>query len=128
MKKNNFARLSTDFEKDLSSIPFSEYPRPQLKRDSYLCLNGKWNFKIKRGENLRYDGEILVPFAPESRLSGVECEIDDADVMIYERRFTLTDDFMKARVLLHVGACDQYAKVFVNKEEALSNLVVAKFR
>lgn len=122
MKKNNFARLSTDFENDLSSLPFSEYPRPQLRRDSYLCLNGKWDLKIKNGEELRYDGEILVPFVPESRISGVECEIYDTDVMIYERPFTLAEDFVKDRVLLHIGACDQYAGVFVNGEKIGENV------
>ena len=53
--------LETDFEKELnkSEIPFCEYPRPQLKRDSFLCLNGKWDFKILNNGETAYSGEIL---------------------------------------------------------------------
>ena len=122
MKKSNFVQLPTDFEKDLSDLPFSEYPRPQLRRDSYLCLNGKWSFKIENNGNTSYDGEILVPFVPESRLSGVMREIGKDDVMIYERTFVLDDSFSSGRALLHFGACDQYARVFVNGKEIGTNV------
>ena len=119
-KKPRTVSLSTEFEKDLNesiekgALPFSDYPRPQMKRDSYLCLNGKWDFSIQRKGVERYKGEILVPFVPESRLSGVLQSIQKDDVMIYERKLSLPEDFSKDRILLHVGACDQYAKVFVN--------------
>ena len=122
MKDNNFVQLSTEFEKDLRDIPFSEYPRPQLRRDSYLCLNGKWSFSIERGGNTAYSGEILVPFVPESRISGVMQSIERDDIMIYERSFTLEKDFLKGRVLLHIGACDQFAAVFVNGKEVGTNI------
>lgn len=48
-----------------------EYPRPQLRRDSYLCLNGRWRYAFSKGEDmpLKMEGEILVPFSPESPLS-----------------------------------------------------------
>ena len=114
MKKINFARLTTDFERDLDEIPFSEYPRPQLIRDSYICLNGKWSFAIENDGEPTFSGDILVPFVPESRISGVEREIGKDDLMIYERAFSLDKDFVKSRVLLHIGACDQFAEIFVN--------------
>ena len=70
MKDKNIKliQLSTEYEKALNKVPFSEYPRPQLKRGSYLCLNGEWKFSIlnKKGEE-KYNGKILVPFVPESR-------------------------------------------------------------
>ena len=66
MKKINFARLTTDFERDLDEIPFSEYPRPQLIRDSYICLNGKWSFAIENDGEPTFSGDILVPFVPEN--------------------------------------------------------------
>ena len=53
--------------------PLSDYPRPQLQRDSYLCLNGYWDYAISKSEAFptSYQGKILVPFSPESSLSGV---------------------------------------------------------
>lgn len=50
-----------------------EYPRPQMRRESYLCLNGRWRYAFSKGEDmpLKMEGEILVPFSPESPLSGV---------------------------------------------------------
>lgn len=108
--------LNTDFESDLSpdSLPFSEYPRPQLKRDSYMCLNGLWDFVIENNGDITYSGKILVPFAPESRISGVMREIKKDDLLVYERKFILSEGFLKSKLLLHFGACDQYAEVFVN--------------
>ena len=114
--KDKFVYLTTDYEKELNSveIPFSEYPRPQLKRDSYLCLNGEWDFRIENGETVVYDGKITVPFVPESRISGVMRDIKKDDKLVYERVFTIDKDFMLDRLLIHIGACDQYAEVFVN--------------
>lgn len=106
--------LHTPFEAEMGEIPHAEYPRPSMKRDSYLCLNGKWDFRILRDQKTVYDGEILVPFAPESRLSGVERRIGKRDILVYERTFTLDESFARDKVLLHIGACDQNAEVFVN--------------
>ena len=115
--------LKTDFENDLlnNNIPFSEYPRPQLKRDSYLCLNGKWNFRIENKGKISYKGEIVVPFVPESRISGVEHAIKKNDYMVYERTFVLEKEFLKDKLILHIGACDQYASVYVNGKLAGKN-------
>ncbi len=108
--------LTTDFENDLrcAALPFSDYPRPQRKRDAYLCLNGPWDFRIENRGRVRLAGTVTVPFAPESRLSGIGCEIGKYDAMIYERSFALTSDMLGGRVLLHFGACDQLARVSVN--------------
>lgn len=105
-------RLTTDFEKDLTDTPFPEYPRMQLKRDSFINLNGKWKFSVVNKGKTKLETEILVPFVPESRLSGVECEIKKNDELVYAKifNFTKTND----KVILNVGACDQIAKVFVN--------------
>ncbi|MBQ8427767.1 MAG: hypothetical protein IJX18_00770, partial [Clostridia bacterium] len=63
-------QLHTDYY--LSEIPRQEYPRPQFRREKFLCLNGKWSFgKCQQAENFTPTGEILVPFSPESCLSGV---------------------------------------------------------
>jgi len=117
-KKIEFALLKTPFEADMGEIPFSEYPRPALKRDSYICLNGKWSFKVlgKKGK-IKKETEILVPFPPQSRISGADYVTDISDVLVYERDFTVPQDFKKDRVLLHFGAVDQITQVFVNGEK-----------
>ena len=109
-------QLSTDFERDIAGgeTPFSEYPRPRLRRDSYLCLNGKWQLEIERRGERVFDSEILVPFVPESRISGVERETAADETLIYRREVTLPRGFAGHRLMLHVGACDQYAEVFID--------------
>lgn len=119
-KKPRKVFLETDFEKDLDETPFAEYPRPQFKRDSYLCLNGKWNFKIKRKEKEIFSGEILVPFAVESRISGVFKEIEKKDTLIYEKTFKLEN--IGQKVILNFTASDQYTAVFLNGNKIGENV------
>ena len=99
-------------------IPWNEYPRPQLVRDSFLCLNGKWELR-KNGDSL---GEILVPYPPESRLSGIHQTFRKGDVLDYERSFTLPEGFRKDRVILHFGAVDQECTVYLNDIELGSHV------
>lgn len=116
------AKLTTEYEKNIPEIPFSEYPRPMLKRDSYICLNGQWDFTVERNGEKSYSGKILVPFVPESRISGVEKPIEKGDLMIYQRSFTINPDFHKGRLILHIGACDQKARVYVNEALVAENI------
>ncbi len=118
-KRSKYAELTTDFEKDTEAceLPFSEYPRPRLRRDSYICLNGKWDLKIVRKSKTVFDGTIVVPFCPESRLSGVERHIKEKDLMIYERKVYIDEGFIKRKTVLHIGASDQYTRVFFNGVE-----------
>ena len=98
------------------SAPWQDYPRPQFKRDSYISLNGSWDFTVTNDESLpeEYDKKILVPFPPESLLSGLEERIKPGDRLYYRRRFTLPDGFIKRRVILHIGAADQVCYTFIN--------------
>lgn len=115
MKKSNLIHLTTEYEKDLGDIPFSEYPRPQLKRESYLCLNGEWDFCVTNKKGVKtFDGKIKVPFPVESRISGVFKKVLKTDLMTYKKTFTLPFGFVKDRVILHFGAVDQYVEVIVN--------------
>lgn len=84
----------------VAEVPLSEYPRPQLKRDSYICLNGKWN-----------DG-VLVPFPLESAMAGRKKEFNGK--YRYHRYFTIPSTFIKDKVILHFGAVDQIAKVYID--------------
>ena len=103
------AKLTTAQGEALTGTPWLAYPRPQMKRASYLNLNGTWELSADG-----YQGQILVPFCPESQLSGVEKHFPDGSVLTYRRSFTLAEDFNRGRVLLHIGAADQVAVITVN--------------
>jgi len=113
MAKFKLCELTTPFEEG-ERISWDEYPRPQMARDSYLCLNGEWELaKIKRGEALSM-GNIRVPFVPESRLSGIGDTLKKGEKWLYTRRFNLPEGFNIGRVILHFGAVDQIAMVSLN--------------
>ena len=117
MKTPRTVSLATPFEANLTTPPFSSYPRPQLARDSYLCLNGRWDFSVARKQGREKLGKILVPFPPESRLSGIERITQPDDTLVYTRLITIPDGFRKHptdRILLHFGAVDQRADVEIN--------------
>ncbi|XVQ85095.1 glycoside hydrolase family 2 protein [Microbispora siamensis] len=101
----------------MSDNPLPEYPRPQLVRDSYLNLNGRWEYAIRDYAPETYDGEILVPYSPEAPLSGVNRQLLPGETLWYRRRFDLPDDFAGGRVILHFGAVDQTCRVWVNDDE-----------
>lgn len=116
MKIPRTVELHTPFEEVLKDdfIPFYEYPRPQFKRDSYLCLNGKWSLEIRNDSVQKSIGKITIPFPPESRISGINRTIKKCETLIYSRNFVLPDNFIKHRLILHFGACDQYTTVLIN--------------
>ncbi|MBQ8963826.1 MAG: glycoside hydrolase family 2 [Clostridia bacterium] len=92
-----------------------EYPRPNLVRDSYVNLNGPWEFCLNQAEACdAYDRQILVPFPPEAPLSGIGEIAQPQDWLHYRRRFTLPEGFNRGRVLLHFGAVDQECDVWLN--------------
>ena len=100
--------------KESSVLP--EYPRPQLKRNSFLNLNGPWHFYMGPAEAQpeKLPETILVPFSPESELSGIQRKKQKGDVLCYRRSFVLPEGFHRGRVLLHFGAVDLVATVSVN--------------
>ncbi|HKU35353.1 MAG TPA: glycoside hydrolase family 2 TIM barrel-domain containing protein [Paenarthrobacter sp.] len=105
-------------------IPKPEHPRPQLVRDTWLNLNGTWSFEIDAGDSglerglltREPTGSILVPFAPESALSGVE-HVDFMEAVWYRRTVTIPQEWAGLTVLLHFGAVDHDATVWVNGVE-----------
>ena len=94
------------------------YPRPQLRRNSYVNLNGQWDFALSPSPDFpeAYEETITVPFCPESALSGVKKAVEAGSYLFYRRELTLPEDFNRGRVLLHVGAADQVADVYVNQQ------------
>ena len=111
--------LMTRWSKDVSPEHARPgYPRPQMERARWLNLNGLWDYTItnKGDESLpsRYSGQILVPFPIESALSGVMKPLTPKQRLWYRRSFVVPKDWAGQRILLHFGAVDWEATVFVN--------------
>lgn len=96
------------------------YPRPQMRRENWINLNGTWNFSVNAPEET-WEGSIRVPFCPESRLSGVERHFPEGALLRYSRGVTLPPEYETGRVLLHIGAADQMLECYVNEKIAGSH-------
>ena len=110
--------LKTRYE--TGSIPLSEYPRPQFRRDSYLCLNGEWSLaKCKREESItELPLKIKVPYSPETESSGIGngFVLEDDEKLVYKRDFEVDEAMLRDVTLIHFGAVDQEAAVWINGE------------
>ncbi len=100
-----------------------EYPRPQLKRDSFFSLNGYWDYAITENSEppTQFDGKILVPFSPESSLSGVNRQLLPHQFLWYQRTLPALPCLPSSdmRTILHFGAVDYRVQVYVNGRPAL---------
>lgn len=107
------------------AVPRAEYPRPQFVRKDWLCLNGRWQFEPDPGDSGLERGlldrdlqhEIVVPFCPESELSGIG-NPDFMNAVWYRRAIEIPRDWGKRKVLLHFGAVDYDTTIWVNGIEA----------
>ena len=92
----------------------NEHPNPQFQRRSYMCLNGAWDFaKCLYTSDVEFTQKIEVPFCPESVLSGIGDRSFITDC-VYSRTVEVTADDMRGRLVLHFGAVDYIATVYVN--------------
>ena len=100
---------------------WQSYPRPQLVRDSWQNLNGLWDYAVTSQETARkdvaFEGQILVPFAIESSLSGVQRTFLPTDRLWYRREFAVDDAWKGKNVILHFGAVDYQCTVWINGKE-----------
>lgn len=96
-----------------------EYPRPQLRRNNYTILNGYWDYCITKDAEIPelYDGEILVPFSPESILSGVNKQLKPGEFLWYKTTFKIKRFPENKRCILHFGAVDQFCEVYINNRK-----------
>lgn len=114
--KTKVNALFTKWGRELDKTnPLPNYPRPQMVRDNWQSLNGIWQYAITQGCELphKMDGDIVVPFSPETRLSGVERQILPGEYLWYKREFEVKK-LNNERILLHFGAVDQIASVECN--------------
>ncbi len=134
--KNAFQSIIRSHEKDVLKPLYTtwgrdvnpehvweEYPRPQMVRSNYTILNGLWDYAfIPKSASIseppfvneEADGQILVPFSPESLLSGVNRQLKPDEYLLYKRSFSIAQIPSDKRMLLHFGAVDQIAEVWVN--------------
>ncbi len=107
---------------ETENIPRPEYPRPQFFRSSWINLNGDWTYTFDFGKSGKQRGladskgfeeKITVPFCPESPLSGVNYK-DFIDAMWYQREIFVPGDWTGSKILLHFGAVDYQAEVFID--------------
>jgi beta-galactosidase/beta-glucuronidase len=117
--------LMTRWAKDVSPRDVHrEYPRPQMVREEWQSLNGLWEYAITGKEASRpqtFEGQILVPFPIESALSGVMKRVGETNRLWYRRTFRVPADWPRQSVLLHFGAVDWEAVVYVNGKEVGSH-------
>ncbi len=109
-------KLYTPAGEALHGVPWNVYPRPQLVRKDWLCLNGEWDFSFGDTKT-----KIRVPFCPESLLSGLDRKMEYGREMVYSRHFSLPGEWHGMRILLHFGAVSRKAVVRINGMEAVSN-------
>lgn len=113
--------LMTRWARDVSPTnAHPEYPRPQMVRTDWLNLNGLWDYAIRPKDDDRpreFDGQILVPFPVESALSGVMQPIDEKQRLWYRRTFDIPAAWAGRQVLLHFGAVDWEATLWINSQE-----------
>ncbi len=109
-----FTRWATDIS---PQNVHNAYPRPTQVRDQWMNLNGLWDYAVTPADAQipdTYEGEILVPFPIESALSGIQRIVQPEEKLWYHRIFTIPNDWDAEKLLLHFGAVDWHAKVYVN--------------
>lgn len=116
-------------------VPLAEYPRPQMKRTSCTILNGWWDYRITPDIHWKTDnpgmlgdlcweaeGKILVPFSPETALSGVKRQLMPEETLWYRRKIVIGKKQENKRLLLHFGAADQECRIYWNGEKVGEHL------
>ena len=107
--------LKTDYA--VGAIPHAEHPTPQMMRDSWLCLNGAWDFYKESTDGTKsFAGQIVVPFSPETPNSGLPegFVLQSGEKLVYRRTFVLDERLLRGTTLLHFGAVDSQCEVLWN--------------
>lgn len=109
-------RIRTIWAEDINhNDVLPEYPRPIMERTDWMNLNGTWKYRVETEEGkISAEGDILVPFAIESQLSGVNRRLEKGDKIVYERDFTIPRKWKGKNIILNFGAVDWKAEVILN--------------
>lgn len=107
-----------------------EYPRPQMQREHFISLNGYWDYAFTKSPDFpdKYEGKILVPFSPEASLSGVNRQLKPKEFLWYRTFLPLSDlpgkndDSTQMRLLVHFGAIDYEAQIYINNQPVITHL------
>lgn len=119
----------SNFSFNASSAPKGEYPRPQFQREGWFNLNGVWTYEIdntKSGKEKGYtsskgfNSDIIVPFCPESKLSGVK-HTDFIHAMWYHQKLSIPDSWQEKLILLHFGGVDYKAEIYIDGNHVFSH-------
>lgn len=124
-KEQEYHQLYTQWGEKLNANDVrKEYPRPQLKRENYTMLNGSWDYLFNKSELIpeEYQGKILVPFSPESVLSGVNRQLQPDEVLWYRKTFRVASLPEGERCILHFGAIDQICDVYINHKKKMNHV------
>ena len=108
-------KLMTPRGEAMTGTPWDRYPRPQMRREEWINLNGLWEFAVGNGG---FDRTIQVPFCPESVLSGVEEHFGEGTELWYRRTVTLPENWKNSRIRLHFGGVDQVCDVYIDGKPA----------
>lgn len=103
-------------DSEQTQVVLAEYPRPQLARKNHIILNGIWKYAFTSDDDqpVIWDGDIRVPFSPETYLSGVQRQLKPEEYLWYERKLMIDRIPTGRRLLLNFGACDERCRVYVN--------------
>ncbi|MBO4384401.1 MAG: glycoside hydrolase family 2 [Clostridia bacterium] len=112
--KKLYTEAGERLKNDPSTVPWDEYPRPHMRRNEWLNLNGFWDIETESG----YKGSVRVPFPLESLLSGFEGALSYGEKLTYKRTFTIPAKWRGRRVILNAGAVSRKCGVFVNGVKA----------
>lgn len=111
-------KITTSWAEKVNPLnPWPEYPRPQMVRNDWKCLNGLWDYSITAESDIIpkvFQGKILVPFAIESALSGVKKTVGADSILWYSTRFIVPSSMRGKNILLHFGAVDWESDIFID--------------
>ena len=124
MSEGSYFTLTTPYSENFDKTrPWDVYPRPQLKRESYINLNGEWDFTVSESADAPYEfsEKITVPYPPESALSGIGRRIKKNQFLFYRRYFTIPEGFLRDRLIIHFGAVDCICDLYINGKGVCHN-------